>query len=439
MLTRDIIQVSLEIWGAIFCFVCAVILFLSRKGEARKNLVLMGALFVESMQLISDSFAVAFRGSMSTAGFYIVRVSNFLVFFFNYVLAVTLVVYAAELISGANLRTMKNWMYSIFAMGAVGTAVLVISQFTGFLYYFDENNIYHRADFYWVNMLVALFMIVATAIMLIRFRNNIGRYSYAALIIYLLLPIVAIVVQMFLYGVSLTNIANAIAMLILFGAHEAEKSEIIAQQERTVINQQAELSQARIDLLVSQIQPHFISNTLLTIQGLYNEESEKADEVMNSFIHYLQHSFSELSNNKPVSVASDINHSINYTNIVTQRWPDMNVEYRIECDSFCVPALTVQPLVENAVRHGLMPLESGGEVLVTAYETDDEYVLKVKDNGVGFDVNDPKPHYADNRNHIGLSNIRDRVRIMCGGTLEIKSERGKGTTATLKIPKEEEK
>ena len=97
-----------------------------------------------------------------------------------------------------------------------------------------------------------------------------------------------------------------------------------------------------------------------------------------------------------------------------------------------LPALSIQPIVENAIKHGLMPLASGGSVLVTSWETPFSYCVRIEDDGVGFDTN----ILLDERKHIGLRNIRERLEAMVGGSLTIESAIGKGTKVQLNIPKE---
>ena len=101
-------------------------------------------------------------------------------------------------------------------------------------------------------------------------------------------------------------------------------------------------------------------------------------------------------------------------------------------DDFAIPALTVQPIVENAIKHGLMKLPRGGTIRVVSYETQTDYCISVEDDGVGFDTG----ALLDDRKHVGLRNIRERLRVMVNGTLEIQSTVGVGTKVLIKIPKE---
>ena len=110
----------------------------------------------------------------------------------------------------------------------------------------------------------------------------------------------------------------------------------------------------------------------------------------------------------------------------------MNIEYDVETTDFLLPALTVQPLVENAIKHGLMRLESGGTVVIRSYETAEHFCVEVKDDGVGFDTG----LTIDEKKHVGLRNIRGRLKAMVNGELVIKSQPGIGTNAVIMIPKE---
>ena len=204
-------------------------------------------------------------------------------------------------------------------------------------------------------------------------------------------------------------------------AMEAEQKEIRAQ-----------LQESRIAVMISQIQPHFIYNTLGTIQHLCKENPEQAAMLVQNFSVYLRGNFSELDNTAPILFSKELEHVHCYTEIELVRFPDMTVHYDIQAGEFLLPALTVQPLVENAIKHGLMGLEEGGTITITAYETESHYCVKVVDDGVGFDVTTPQ----DPRKHVGIRNARERLQLMCGGSLSVESQPGKGTTAWIQIPKE---
>ena len=202
------------------------------------------------------------------------------------------------------------------------------------------------------------------------------------------------------------------------------------EAEKMILN--AKLTESRIATMISQIQPHFIYNTLGTIEQLCITEPNEASKLVRNFSLYLRGNFSELDNAKPIRFSQEMNHVKHYTDIEQVRFPDMTIQYDLRSVEFLLPALSVQPLVENAIKHGLMGLEEGGIVTISAYETEEFYVVEVTDDGIGFDMNAG----YDETKHVGIKNIRGRIEGMCGGTLTIESEIGKGTKATIKIPKE---
>jgi sensor histidine kinase YesM len=134
----------------------------------------------------------------------------------------------------------------------------------------------------------------------------------------------------------------------------------------------------------------------------------------------------------PIRFVEELKHIEYYVTIEKVRFPDMNIEYDVEATEFVLPALSVQPLVENAIKHGLMRLETGGTVKIHSYETATHFCVAVTDDGAGFDPNAP----MDEKKHVGLRNIRGRLKAMVDGELILESKPGVGTKAMIMIPKE---
>lgn len=213
-------------------------------------------------------------------------------------------------------------------------------------------------------------------------------------------------------------------------ARELELHRSRLEAEKNIV--EAELKENRISLMLSQIRPHFIYNTLGTIERMCLKDPEKAFDLVRNFSLYLRGNFSELDSVTPIRFTEEMKHVQYYVHIEKVRFPDMNIEYDMEAKDFVLPALSVQPLVENAIKHGLMRLETGGTVLIRSYETSTHFCVEVKDNGVGFDTSLP----IEGKKHVGLRNIRERLRAMVNGDLIIESTPGSGTKAVIMIPKE---
>ena len=211
-------------------------------------------------------------------------------------------------------------------------------------------------------------------------------------------------------------------------ALELQKSKLEA--EKNIV--EAELKESRISIMLSQIQPHFIYNTLGTIERMCLKNPQKAFDLVRNFSLYLRGNFSELDSVAPIRFEEELKHVEYYVNIEKVRFPDMTIEYDVEATEFVLPALSVQPLVENAIKHGLMRLETGGTVVIRSYETPTHFCVSVKDDGVGFDTKLP----IDEKKHVGLRNIRGRLNAMVNGDLILESKPGVGTKAVIMIPKE---
>ena len=141
----------------------------------------------------------------------------------------------------------------------------------------------------------------------------------------------------------------------------------------------------------------------------------------------------------PVHFSKELKHIENYLKLEKLRFgDDLNIVYDIHEMDFFLPSLTVQPLVENAVKHGICEKEDGGTLTLRTYKDVETIVIEVIDDGIGFDIEN-SVRQEDGRSHIGIENVRNRLKQMCDGRLTIRSSHGKGTVATIRfsIKKEE--
>ena len=275
-------------------------------------------------------------------------------------------------------------------------------------------------------------------------QNQQGAVSPKAALI-LIAGVLADIIAFYVRGTSSGLLFSLLAMLIyilLTGVNMmfryieqekqlAEKERMLAEDEKKLAEKERQLTESRISTMISQIHPHFIYNTLGSIEQLCELQPEKAAELVHNFSRYLRGNFSELDNPAPICLSQEMEHTRYYVSIEQVRFPDIEVRFDMQSVDFLLPALSVQPLVENSIKHGLMKLSRGGVVTVTSYETDTQYYVSVEDNGAGFDTS----ILLDERKHIGLRNIRERLEMMCSGTMTVESTPGVGTKVLLSIPK----
>ena len=199
---------------------------------------------------------------------------------------------------------------------------------------------------------------------------------------------------------------------------------------------QHELLQMRISIMVSQIQPHFLYNSLTSIAQLCEKNPSQAKKATIEFADYMRHNMNSLKDEKPVPFENELAHLKTYLSLEKMRFgDDLNIVFDIKTTDFLIPSLAIQPLVENAVKHGVGMKEDGGTVTIATEEFENHFEITVSDDGVGFDVSVPK---NDGRAHVGMENVKNRLSTMCNATIETKSVLGEGTTVKIIIPKEEE-
>ena len=191
----------------------------------------------------------------------------------------------------------------------------------------------------------------------------------------------------------------------------------------------AVLAEQRYKTMVSQLQPHFIYNSLSAIAEIEGVP-EKAQKAIVDFSDYLRKNLDVMTGPELITFEQELEHIRKYVELEKLRFGEkVNVIFDISCRDFLLPALTIQMLVENAIKHGITKKYEGGTVWVSTKHEDKKYVVTVRDDGVGFDTG-----ISISGNHIGINNIRKRLEYSSGGTLDIVSETGKGTTATIIIP-----
>ena len=334
----------------------------------------------------------------------------------------------------------KTGKIAVICLGVVDALIFTVPVITD-LFFYDTW-------FYWGVAQLIVNLILLASLIKEYFRKK-GKSNW--LYIGAIPPLIAFGVDMAMIGLGIwkNGIISEYVFVVLFAVtmvvvlriiprsiNAAEKAKELELQrsrleaEKSIV--EAELKESRVSIMLSQIQPHFIYNTLGTIERMCLKDPEKAFNLVRNFSLYLRGNFSELDSVKPIRFAEELKHVEYYINIEKVRFPDMNIEYNVEATDFVLPALSVQPLVENAIKHGLMRLETGGTVVIRSYETPTHFCVEVKDDGVGFDTSLP----IDKKKHVGLRNIRGRLKAMVDGDLILESKPGVGTKAVIMIPKE---
>lgn len=232
-------------------------------------------------------------------------------------------------------------------------------------------------------------------------------------------------------GAGILNETYAVAFLFYYLVIHVYISQQVNEEKEIKLREQ------RVSLMLSQIQPHFLYNTLNTITALCRANPKLAEETTIKFSKYLRENMYSMGENDTHPFPQELEHTNIYLDIEKLRFGDrVKVQYDIKSDDFNMPILTLQPIVENAVKHGICKKLEGGTIKISTEKKGRDHIITIADNGIGFEIdkalNDGKPH-------IGIQNVNERLKSTVKAELEITSLIGIGTTVKIIIPGERKK
>lgn len=228
-------------------------------------------------------------------------------------------------------------------------------------------------------------------------------------------------------GTNLEN-ANAITQALTHRVAARCRDEHRAA-ERTATEK--ELSEARLSLLHAQIEPHFLYNTLASAQLLTRSNPPQADRMLGHLIQYLRNALPHIGESQS-TLAEELERIRAYLEVLRVRMGErlaMQIEVPDDLLSTPVPTMMLQPLVENAIKHGLEPKSGGGTIWILARRDDGKVAITVADDGQGFGA-------SSGGTGIGLKNVRERLRLLYGSraSLSVVANAPAGVSATLTVP-----
>ena len=303
--------------------------------------------------------------------------------------------------------------------------VILIEPFVFTNIILDENNRLVRPEWYIFSYIFTFMsMAINTGILFVK-RIYLKMIELLTLLAYIVIPALGIVIHMMVEGTPVNMISITVAIIFYFAIIQNELSKQAHELEK-------ELVESRISVMMSQIQPHFLYNILTAIVQLCDENPALAKKTVLDFSAYLRSNMESLNYSGLISVEKELDHVSHYLSLEKTRFGKaLDIEYIIETGGFGVPPLTIQPIVENAVKHGISKKEDGGKLTVSVSETEEWYLVTVTDDGLGYEIDESQ---ESSTRHIGINNVRKRL-LHYGGTLEISSKSGQGTIAIIRLPK----
>ncbi|MDO5574642.1 MAG: histidine kinase [bacterium] len=421
------INVTLDIYSALVCMILCGSLFSAQGKKARLRLYFL------LMCMFNFGMALGDIPSWTCSGFTrswypVAQWIGALVFWLcSTGMLLFFTAYLIEYLS-PKVHVHRVFWHVALVLGGMHIAGVLLSVGNGMFFTITAENVYQRGDWFWFSQLLPLLIYVLDIVIFAFYHQVLSMRDFHILSSYIALPLVCELIQMTHFGVSLLPAGVSVSLLLIY-------INIQSEQELRLERQEKELAEARIDIMLSQIQPHFLYNSLTAIRQLCDENPAQAKETIHDFAQFLRGNMNSLKSKAPIPFEQELSHVENYLALEQQRFQGrLHVNYEIKIRNFSIPPLTIQPIVENAVRHGILKREAGGTVTIQTKENDMAYLVIVEDDGVGMQ---PVMQNDHEHMHIGIENVRERLAAICAGTLTFYSVPDKGTTVVITIPKED--
>ena len=365
----------------------------------------------------------------------VLKVSALMSFVFSYVLIAS---YTYCLLYFVREKKMVSLLPGHIIAGVCCFFIIlsIVSFFNGIFFSYDVGGNFVYGPMYGLVRVFDLIGIIWEILLVLRYKKILTLRVTLFLITFTVLPLAAMSLQ-FLWDPTPEYPATTLSLVVIYILFHGEIANRLVENEKQLAKAEKQLYESRISVMLSQIQPHFLYNSLNAIRSLCRKDPEQAREAIGSFAEYLRGNMDSLNKREPIPFIRELSHIENYLKLEKFRFGDeLKVNYDIKEKNFFIPALSVQPLVENAVKHGICEKENGGTLTLKTYRDGEYIVIEVSDDGIGFDAEKLISEDKE-RSHIGIQNTRERLKQMIGASLTIESSPGKGTVAEIRFIPEE--
>ena len=415
-------NISLDI-GSIVMSVMMSIYFFKNENTSKESRYFFWLSILNSIFVLADLSGWIFNKFARSWYPMVFTIGRFVYYAVTAVLFLLLLKYVIAYISSFG-KVSKIYMRMGWLLACLHLLGCMITPFTGFYYSITEENMYRFGNGIWCFNILPIAVLSMISILAFRFRKILPLRAVATLFGFVGIVVLGQIVKILLDNVFSVNPPITLAIVVMFFHIQFDKDMQLKKDRQ-------ELEELNTKIMLSQIQPHFLYNTLATIRGLCETNPVMAKELINDFSIFLKANMDSLTTNILIPFEQELLQVKSYLNIAQQMYGEnLQVVYDIQATQFFIPTLSIQPIVENAVHKGIRKKENGG-ILVIHTEEDEQYFhIIISDNGIGFDKNILKED-----GHIGIQNVQKRLYTMCKGILEIETTLGKGTTVHIKIPK----
>lgn len=412
--------VSFDIFGSILCLIAIFGCILNTKIDKKISKLYLTLFITIILNLFSNMLGIIYRGKSGSGIHNLLLVTNFFEFFFGYAYTAIMTKFCFVYFK-SKIKHLNIFLLIIYTPCIL---MLITSQFNGMYYSINEDNVYIRGPLFIISQLWGIVFLIINLVIFIKNFKNTNKISKILFGFYFIFPIVGVALQLVFYGVYCLLISTVLSALTTYLVMTYEQVNKYVLMEK-------EADEAKYHLVLSQVSPHFLYNSLTSIMALCKDNKE-AKDALAKFSKYLRSNLDSINQRDNIDINKELEHVNLYLYLEKLRFGNkINVVYAINSTDFKIPVFTLQIPVENAIKHGLSKKEDGGTLYIKTYEEEKNNIIVINDDGLGFDEADIDP----SREHVGLKNLKRRIKEQVNGKLEITSIKGVGTTVKIYIPK----
>lgn len=415
-----LLDLAVECSGIVLCGMAILLLFMGPKIEKRVK-GYFHWYFIGCLALNAANIAgLLMRGLPGSEWRVALYLSNYAEFLLPNLIVYLMTRFLLSIVDcEGRLRRLRRTMLALVWLHA---SLLTLSQFTGLFYVIGPDNLYRRQPLYPLSYLPTGVMQLIDIGLMLRHRKKLTRNEFNLFLVYFIVPSLFSLFQLLQYGINFTIISSIIVGLVMY-------IFIVNDQTEFYVRQQQENARQHFHNMILQMRPHFIYNAMTSIYYMVDADPQAAKDAIRNFSRYLQRNFSAVVKTEQIPFEEELAHTKAYLAVEHARFRErLEVTYDTPHTIFHLPPLTLEPIVENAVKHGMDPDRDTLHILIRTRAMENGSEITVVNDGAAF-----KPAESDG-DGVGLNSVRERLAMMCGGTLNITPMNGGGATVTLRIP-----
>lgn len=419
---------AIDIWG---CFLLIVItIILAVKPDKNKSDKILLVLYCQMLLfLCCYVFMELSNDRITSASYTIYRICMFLYFFSEPLMIISVLELLRSGVVISKKPTIQKVLFYIGVYLMIAASFILMYSIGNDLYYTIDNKYNFSFSPFFITHYLLCFISLFIAIFLALYdRKKQQEYIFFSGFTYALMGLVGGILDLVLGVLGFVNITLTLGFVINFVNFEKHEVQIKTENRH-------EIERMKTKLMMSQIQPHFLYNCLTSIIYISDKDTAATKNALLTFSKYLRMNLESIDKNSSIPFEQEFDHTMAYLSLEKLRFgDDLRITLDIKDKDFYIPVLCMQPLVENAVKHGIHKSESGsGNITIISKKAEGYHRITVTDDGVGFDTAILE-NLGDN--HVGIRNVRRRLSEDAGAQLIINSSPGKGTKCLILIPEE---